>query len=145
MKKVETDSLSFEELQEKLGDVFDFNSADDCKKVITMLVRDLKVARHRIEKLEHDSKLLAALVLNHKDEMNDQAKEVLNMGKKGEVNIIEFMTTMSQTMEEAEKMDDETLIGEVLNQVWGNFDVSSLESALLGELIGRYNTLKEKK
>ena len=146
--KRKTEELDFELLEKKLDGIYDFNDIADCQSVIRILVRDLRNSRMQAEKNEQDLKMLALLVSNKRDKQAaGKAKEVL-VGSKPKTNIIDYLKRMSGSIKDAMEMDDTQLLDEVTNRVWADLDYESIESAVLEELMHRYNkakTIKEQK
>ena len=143
--KRKTEELDFELLEKKLDGIYDFNDIADCQSVIRILVRDLRNSRMQAEKNEQDLKMLALLVSNKREKQAaGKAKEVL-VGSKPKTNIIDYLKRMSGSIKDAMEMDDTQLLDEVTNRVWADLDYESIESAVLEELMHRYNKVKTNK
>lgn len=130
--------MTMKRLREGLEGVYDLDSVDDCQQVIRMLVRDLNIARLKEKEAEGKTKELALSVLSdNRKRAEELAKSVVKPGQKKRVNVLGFLLAMSQEMEGAEKLTNGKLADEILDKIWGSFDMSSKESALLGEAARR--------
>ena len=128
---------TLDELQEKLDGVFDLNQADDCQKVIETLLRTIRDRDEAAQKAQDDLKMLALLVMNESLEARIKAKEIMTVSKKGKSGVGEFILKMFNSMIDATKLSNKQIIEEVTSKIWGSLDMSSRESAVLGELLLR--------
>ena len=137
-------TLTMEGLEDSLMGVFDLKDAGDCRTVIKTLLRDLNAARGREAKAVEETKTLALMALNMSPDLQRKAREVVvDASKSKGRDVMAFLLEMAGEMDKAKDMDDERLAQEVLDRVWGSFDMRGKESALLGELLERFNGSKD--
>ena len=138
--------VTLEKLQEKLNDVYDLRDTSDCHAVIRMLLRDVEGSKARENKYRVQLRSLAAAVLGEYYDAKEKARDALSSSSPKEcpVNVMGFISKMAVMMKYAEDMTDEKLASEVLDRVWANLDMSSGESALLGEMMERFKGEKAK-
>jgi cytochrome c556 len=128
---------TIEELQDKLDGVYDLETVDDCRKIISMLLRT-EFDRDVLFKQSQDKlKNLAIMVVNENPQEKDQAREALSKSGKSKRSLMSFMTDMSKEMDSASSITNNQLITAVTDQIWSVFDISSRESSILGEMIER--------
>lgn len=132
---------TLDELQEKLDGVFDLNRADDCQKVIETLLRTVRDRDSVTQKAQDDLKMLALMVINDNPEVRTRARESVMGHSKGKVSVGEYILKMFTSMTDANGMTNKELISEVTGSIWGSLDMSSRESAILGELLFRTKKL----
>lgn len=132
---------TIEELQAKLAGVFDLSEVDDCRKIIGVLLRSMGEKESSSQSCQNNLKMLAMMVVNGNPEARDKATEVLTGSRKSKNEMWDFLVGMAKTMEQATSMTTEQIISEVMEKVWSPLDMSSRESAVLGELIFRTRKL----
>jgi hypothetical protein len=76
------------------------------------------------------------MVVNENPEARDKAREALVKSGKTKAEVYDFLMDMAKTMQDAEDMAEWQLISEVTG-IWAGLDMSSRESAVLGEMIYR--------
>ena len=131
-------------LKEGLEGVYDLDSAKDCKDVIRMLVRDLNLARAKEKEAEERTRTLAVAVTGgNVKEAEALARKVVEARRPRRPDVLTFLMSMGKEMEAAEKLTDARLAEEILDKVWGAFDMSGKESALLGEAARRLKDGRE--
>ena len=128
---------TIEELEAKLDGVLDLNDVTDCRKMIGTLLRSIRDKEQAAQRMQDQLKSLAIMVLGDKPEAHEKAREIVAGAKSSAPNLLGFLYQMAQTMADAEKMPDKQLIDEVMNTIWANYDMSSRESSILGEMIER--------
>ena len=64
---------NIEELQERLDGVYDLNQADDCRKMIGVLLRSIREKERLGQQLQNQLKTLALMVVNENPEARDKA------------------------------------------------------------------------
>jgi len=134
---------NIEELQERLDGVYDLNQADDCRKMIGVLLRSIREKERLGQQLQNQLKTLALMVVNENPEARDKAREALAKSGKTKAEVFDFLMNMAKTMDAAEAMSNDQLVSEVTNLVWAGLDMSSRESSVLGEMIHRMKGLGE--
>ena len=132
---------TLDELQEKLDGAFDLSQAEDCHKVIETLLRTIRDRDAAAQKAQDDLKMLALMVMNENLEARAKARDVMTGSKKGKVGVGEFILKMFASMTDANGMTNKQLVSEVTGKIWGSLDMSSRESAILGELLFRMKKL----
>ena len=132
---------NIEELQTKLDGVYDLTQVDDCRKMIEVLLRSIRDRDTTAQQAQDRLKMLALMVTNDNPEAKDKAREALSNSGKSKAAVWDFLMKMVRTMEAAEAMPTEQLLSEVMNTIWAEFDMSSRESSILGELIYRVKKL----
>lgn len=133
--------LTIEKLQENLRGTYDLADISDCQAVIRMLIRDLNLAHARGDKAEQDLKTLAFSVRHNQLRASELAEEIMERAKVPPSNMIDFLQRMSEEVIRAEELSDADLTGEVFEMVWGEMDVDSRESAVLSEMLSRFQKL----
>jgi hypothetical protein len=133
MKNMKT----IEELQEKLGESFDLDQVEDCRKIIGVLLRANKEKEDYAQKACDDLRMLALMVLNGNPEAKDKAQEAMAGVKKEKKNAEDLILDMMSSMGEASEMTNRKLIQAVTEYVWANLNMASRESSILGEMIHR--------
>jgi hypothetical protein len=128
-------------LQDKLDGVFDLNQTEDCQKVIETLLRTVRDREQAAQKSQDDLKMLALMVMNENPEARRKALDVMTVSKKGKSGVGAYIMRMFNTMTEAKEMTNKQLLSEVTGKIWGCMDMSSRESAILGELLFRTKKL----
>jgi len=132
---------TIEELQDKLDGVYDLRDVEDCRKVLGVLLRSIE-EKSAYGSLAYDRlRMLALMVINGNPEARDKAREVMAGSGKSKKEVMDFLMNMAGTMKQAESLTNKQLIAEVTDTVWGVLDMSSRESAVLGELIYRTKKL----
>jgi hypothetical protein len=71
------------------------------------------------------------------------ARKVVEARRPRRPDVLTFLMSMGKEMEAAEKLTDARLAEEILDKVWGAFDMSGKESALLGEAARRLKDGRE--
>ena len=132
---------TIEQLQEKLDGVYDLSQAEDCRKVIEVLLRSTNESKQTAQQTQDQLRMLALMVVNGNPEARDKAREVMAGSGKTKAEVFDFLMAMSKTMEAATAMSTKQFIMEVTDTVWAGLDMSSRESAVLGELIFRTKKL----
>ena len=131
--------MKLKELKEKLEGVFDLGDPEDCQKVIEMLLCDLDGANERGEKSEPKLKMLAYLVSKERPDARGEAKKILSGVSNGaKPRMWDMLMGMVHEIGRAESLDDEQLVDEISEEIWGEFYMDSRESAILEELIRRF-------
>lgn len=132
--------VTLEKLQESLDGVYDLRDTVDCHSVIRFLLRDLEGSKARERQARERLRSLAASVISGDFAAKEKAHEALApAGVKDEpANAVKFILRMGEMMKAAEDMTNDQLSEEVLDKVWANFDMSSRESAVLGEMMARF-------
>lgn len=128
---------TIEELQGKLEGVYDLERVEDCRKVIGVLLRSIVEKAAAGDQAQERLKMLSLMVINGNPEARDKAREVMAGSGKTKKEVMDFLMSMAGTMHAAEGLTNKQLIAEVTDTVWGTLDMSSRESAVLGELIYR--------
>jgi hypothetical protein len=131
------------ELQEKLDGVYDLEQLEDCRKMIDVLLRSICEKEIVALRSQDQLHILALMVVNRNSEARDKALEVLSGSRKSRVKVIDFLTSMADTMKLSEAMTNEQLVTEVTDKIWMGLDMSSRESAVLGEMIFRIKKLQD--
>ena len=134
---------NIDELQEKLDGVYDLSNVDDCRKMIDSLLRSILDKSMCIEQSQNQLKLLALMVVNGNPDAVEKAKDVMAGSGKSKTELLDFLMGMASTMKEAEGMTNKQVISEVTDMIWAGFDISSRESAVLGEMIHRMKKYSE--
>lgn len=132
---------NIEELQEKLDGVYDLHQAEDCRKVIDVLLRSAREKAVAGQQAQDRLKMLAIMVLNGNPEAREKAKEALAGSGKSKKEVMDFLMSMVNTGAQANALSTKQLISEVTDTVWAGLDMASRESAVLGELIYRTKKL----
>jgi hypothetical protein len=137
---VDSRDMTLEKLQKNLDGVYDLRDTADCHAMIRFLLRDLDGSKAREKQAREKLKSLAASVLSDSFDAKEKARNVLSAsgGKEDSTNAIKFILRMGEMMKAAEDMTNEQLSEEVLDKVWANLDMSSRESAVLGEMMARF-------
>ena len=139
---VEMDGVrSVEELQERLEGVYDLNRAEDCWKVIGVLLRSVRQEKATAQQAVDRLKTLALMVVNENPAVRDKAREAIAGSGKSKKELFDFLMDMAKTMDSASELSNKQLVGEVTDTIWAELDMSSRESAVLGELIYRMKKL----
>ena len=128
---------NIDELQEKLDGVYDLLKVDDCRKMIDVLLRSILDKSNCLEQTQNQLKMLALMVVNDNPSARDKACEVMAGSGKSKAELMDFLMGMANTMKEAEGMTNKQIISEVTDMIWSGLDISSRESAVLGEMIHR--------
>ena len=128
---------NIDELQEKLDGVIDFQQVDDCRKMIDVLLRSILDKSNCLEQTQNQLKMLALMVVNDNPSAIEKAREVMAGSGKSKAELMDFLMGMANTMKEAEGMTNKQIISEVTDIIWSGLDISSRESAVLGEMIHR--------
>lgn len=121
----------------RLNELCNLQDIDECRRVISVLAGDLELSNSKLKEANERLQALAVMVLNLSPDLQNEAKRIMFENKSGG-NTWKFITTMVSNMEEVSSLLDKALVDEVLDKVWGGLDLSSTESALLGELIERF-------
>jgi hypothetical protein len=131
------------ELQEKLDGVYDLEQLEDCRKMIDVLLRSIREKEMVALRSQDQLHILALMVVNRNPEAREKALEVTSGSEKPKVKVIDFLTSMADTMKSSEAMTNEQLITAVTDKIWMGLDMSSRESAVLGEMIFRIKKLQD--
>lgn len=128
--------MDIREMEKRLGDIYDLNKAEDCQKVIQVLLRDIQ--RRCEETCQDNLKVLVEAVLTD----NPRAKEIAQKIETGirprtAEQLVGFLTRMSNDMGRVEQLSRDELVDEVI-KVWSRFLMDSWESAVLDEMIQRF-------
>lgn len=126
-------------LENGLDGVYDLNNVQDCRKVIQVLLRDVAKSNARATDSLVKLKGLALKVMSGSSDVKDAARAALTDGASGGVDVLGYMMRMVQEMSNVRAMHDDVLVSEVIDKVWANYDMSGNESALVAELIERFN------
>jgi hypothetical protein len=133
--------MRLEGLRERVKGTYDLDKAEDCQKVIKVLLRGSDNAHRTAEEAKTKLRALALDVVNERFEAKERAATALRDDKPVKRNAGELMGFLSKMAKEitlAEDMTDEELVSEILNGLWANLDLHSEDSALLGELVRRF-------
>ena len=137
--------MRLEGLRKKLEGTYDLDKAEDCQKVIQVLLRGSDQANQTASKARAELKALALDVVNERFEAKDRAAKVLTAKddneeprERGPAEVMDFLSKMANEMTRAEAMTNEELKSEVLNGLWANLDMHSRDSALLSEMVRRF-------
>ena len=137
--------MRLEGLRKRLEGTYDLNKAEDCQKVIQVLLRGSDRANRTASEARSELKALALDVVNDRFVAKERASKVLTDkdGDKprecGPAEVMGFLSEMADEMTRAEDMTDEELKSEVLNGLWANLDMHSRDSAVLGETVRRFS------
>jgi hypothetical protein len=131
------EAKTIEQLQEKLDGVYDLTQAEDCRKVIEVLLRSISETKANGQQMQDQLKMLALMVVNGNPEARDKAREALATQGKSKAEVVEFLMSMARTMDQATALSTKELVTEVTDTVWASLSMESRESAVLGELIYR--------
>jgi len=126
------------QLQKRVDGAYDLRDVDDCHAVIQRLLRDLSLSRENEKELRRSLRTLALMVINSSIEAKNKAHEILATPKKDKVGVVQSLYRMATQIRVAQRMSDKKLYDEVLNKVWSNLDASSMEAAVLGEMMSRF-------
>jgi hypothetical protein len=132
--------MELKELQEKLAGVYDLTTSIDCQAVIRMLLRDADIIRTEAEAIRKQVNFLAFLVVENSPSVKDTARRILsknNIKVKSPAEMMDFLMRMGEEDKRAEKLSKEELEEESY-KIWGNYNMDSRESAVIGELIQRF-------
>lgn len=129
---------AWERLQRNLEGVYDLDKAEDCRKVIEVLLRDLEEANARASDARSGLKSLALMVTSGNQDMRDAARKVLLDGSGRRVDMLGYVMRMVGQMDDVRTLPDDVLVSEVLDKVWVSYDMSGRESALVAEVLDRF-------
>lgn len=126
------------EFQEKLDGVYDLNKVDDCQKVIDVLLRDLERHKGIEDAITARLTVLAELIAVGSPDAKRKATEILAKEEnKSASSIVNFLFRMADQTKRAENLDDKALLKE-LNRIWSGFPTDLWESAVLAEVVCRF-------
>jgi len=127
-------------LQEQLKGTYDLTDLVDCQSVIGMLLQEIETQQRRTKTVDGKLKILAAHVTKGRDgaAMTFAQKALEETHVRDGAEVMDSLLKMSEDMADVETLDDETLVTETTNKVWGDLPFTSRESALVEELISRF-------
>jgi len=125
-------------LENGLEGVYDLTSVSDCRKVIQVLLRDVERANARVADTLVRLKGLALKVMSESADMKDAARNAIVNDTLNGSGVLGYIMRMVQEMKDVRVMSDDTLVSEILDKVWANYDISGRESAVIAELIERF-------
>jgi len=137
--------MRLEGLRKRLEGTYDLDKAEDCQRVIQVLLRGSDKANRTASEARSELQALALDVVNDRLEAKEKAAKVLTASEalaspkeRGPAEVMGFLSKMADEMTRAEDMTDEQLKSEVLNGLWANLDMHSRDSAVLGEIVRRF-------
>jgi len=137
--------MRLEGLRKRLEGTYDLDKAEDCQRVIQVLLRGSDKANRTASEARSELQALALDVVNDRLEAKEKAAKVLTDKDKaneprerGPAEVMDFLNTMSEEMGKAEGLSDRKLYEEIINGLWANLDIHSRDSAQLGELMRRF-------
>ena len=126
------------EFQGKLDGVYDLNKVDDCQKVIDVLLRDLERHKGIEDAVTARLTVLAELIAVGSPDAKRKATEILaKQENRSASSIVNFLFRMADQTKRAENLDDKALLEE-LNRIWSGFPTDLWESAVLAEVVRRF-------
>ena len=128
---------NIEELEKKMDGVYDLNEVDDCRKIIGVMLRSIREKDILAQQYQDRLKMLSIMVVNENLKAKEKAQEFLSGVGKSKSEVMGFLLGIAETMKAATEMETKEIIDEVTHTVWSTMDMSSRESAVLGELIER--------
>jgi hypothetical protein len=137
--------MRLEGLRKRLEGTYDLDKAEDCQRVIQVLLRGSDKANMTANEARVELKALALDVVNERIEAKDKAAKILTdkdgpdePRERGPAEVMDFLNKMSEETTKAEALSDRQLYEEIINGLWANLDIHSRDSAQLGELMRRF-------
>jgi hypothetical protein len=137
--------MRLEGLRKRLEGTYDLDKVEDCQRVIQVLLRGSDKANRTASNARSELKALALDVVNDRFEAKERAAKALTNKdgeeprERGPAQLMGFLSKMAEEMTRAEDMTDEELKSEVLSGLWANLDMHGRDSAVLGEIVGRFS------